>query len=66
MRLSETTEVSVRIFDMSDRQVYSTEAETSESGIYHKDINVSTFPSGSYLIEVHVGDEVYVEKLIKK
>lgn len=64
--LAEAVPVTISIFDVSGRVLYTSDKEATDAGVYSLDVNVSTFPEGSYLVEVHAGNEVYVGKLIKK
>ena len=64
--LAEPAPVTVSIFDVSGRVLYTSDTEAADAGAYSMDVNVSAFPAGNYLVELHAGDKVYVGKFIKR
>lgn len=64
--LNEQTEVSLRILDITGREVYTMAQESMENGFHNKVISLNVFPAGSYFVEVNMNGQVSVEKLLVK
>lgn len=66
LEMTEAAVVSVNIFDVSGSLIHTSDAGLLDAGLHTVEINVSAYPVGNYLVEVHIGDEIYVDKLIKQ
>lgn len=62
INLNKTANVSIRIFDMIGRQVYSNNAGNVNAGKHVYSANTSGFADGIYLYQVTVGDETKTGK----
>lgn len=55
----------IHVFDEKGSEIY-TSKNTSNTGEYEKEIDITEFPSGVYFMAVKSGNKVFTEKLIKK
>lgn len=56
--------VSYEVTDLSGKQTLISKSNTTKSGKVREEMNVSELASGIYLLQLHVGDSTYVEKII--
>lgn len=55
----------VEVYDLTGKKVYSDEL-TNQAGFYKQDLNLSTLPSGNYLVKITYGGHSETKKLIVK
>ncbi|THV62002.1 T9SS type A sorting domain-containing protein [Chryseobacterium candidae] len=55
----------VEVYDLTGKKVYSDEL-TNQAGFYKQDLNLSTLPSGNYLVKITYGGYSETKKLIVK
>lgn len=62
--LDKTSEVTMEIYDLSGRVIYTGNSETEQAGMVSSRINTSKITSGYYLLKVTAGNRSISEKLI--
>lgn len=55
----------VEVYDLTGKKVYSAEL-ANQAGFYKQDMNLSTLPSGNYLVKITYGGQSETKKLIVK
>ncbi len=64
--IEETTNASIRVFDMSGREVYAKTLNKLSQGTYKEEINCQPLQKGVYIINVMMGSQMATSKLIVK
>jgi len=64
--LAAEAEVSIKVLDITGREVLSLATETLSNGNHTQSISVESLPAGSYFVELSIDGNVSVEKLMVK
>lgn len=55
--------MTITLFSVSGKQVY-TKTTATDAGVFNSRLDVSKFPSGSYILEIKNGNEIRKEKIV--
>ena len=66
LEIANTTNVSIRVFDMSGKLVYTKSLDNLTEGVYTETINCQNMQKGVYLINVLTESQMMTSKLIVK
>ncbi|HTN47211.1 MAG TPA: T9SS type A sorting domain-containing protein [Flavipsychrobacter sp.] len=63
-QLSDKASVSIKVIDATGKLVYSSNEQTYDAGSQKAVLNTSKYPSGLYMIQVKMGNETIIKKLL--
>ena len=60
------TNIEFTLVDISGKTVYTSSKEKNFTGKYNKSVNISDFENGIYVLNLRIGNNFYIKKIIKE